>query len=446
MCAVRLTDAAVRKYRADPKQRREISDTRSPLRLVIQTSGVKSWCMRLRRPGGASAKLTLGRVYDPAKNEEPADAPVLGGIMTLAQARELAASVQRERARGTDVAAQVRNEKRERRQATVAASEVMFEAVARRYIERHARPNVRRWRDVAFTLGLDPDGDKLPIIAGSIADRWRGRTAASITKADVVQEIDRAVDRAPTAGNRVKAALSQVFRWHGRRVDNANIPTAMVEMPVPLKKLRRSRRLTDDEIRWLWRALDECAKADEIPEAYAALLRFTLLTAVRRDEARELVEKEITGKNWIVPGERTKNHLDHLVPLSAQAREELRKVPRIEGTAFVFTLGNTPLGNLSRYKNKLHARMEKLAGATVPQWQMHDFRRNVRSYLSQVVSPDIAERVLGHVKEGLRQHYDLHEYENEKRTALEAWAREVERIVSGGKPAKVLPLRKPARR
>jgi hypothetical protein len=37
--------------------------------------------------------------------------------------------------------------------------------------------------------------------------------------------------------------------------------------------------------------------------------------------------------------------------------------------------------------------------------------------------------------------YQRHSFDPEKRTALEAWAREVERIV-GGKPAKVLPLRR----
>jgi hypothetical protein len=43
--------------------RREIRDTRAPgLYLVIHPTGSKSWAVRLRRPDGRSAKLTLGHV------------------------------------------------------------------------------------------------------------------------------------------------------------------------------------------------------------------------------------------------------------------------------------------------------------------------------------------------------------------------------------------------
>src|SRR5262249_60907830 len=40
--------------------RREVRDGTTGLRLVIQPSGAKSWCVRFRRPDGRSAKLTLG--------------------------------------------------------------------------------------------------------------------------------------------------------------------------------------------------------------------------------------------------------------------------------------------------------------------------------------------------------------------------------------------------
>jgi integrase len=471
----KLTVPGIKKYAPYDKKRREIPDTQSPgLRLVIQPkpSGAMSWAVRCRKLGGKPCKVTLGRVDLSEKETE--DEPILGAMLTLRQARELAAKIDRDRARGVDVAANAVAEKRRRRQAAVESSDGTFEALARRFIIRHAKPNTRRWKETARTLGLDPTKDELPVIDHSTASRWRGRLGALITKADVVAEIDRASDRAKTAGNKTRAALSQMFRWHAKRGALDGVPTAMVDAPVPLKKLRRSRRLSGDEFRCLWRALDECVAADEVPATYAAMVRFIMFTAVRRNEARELTEREVSadGKAWVVPGARTKNHLDHLVPLSPQAREMLRKVPRTEGKAgLVFSLnGKTPLGNLSRYKRKVNKRMlaqlkalaierrdrtvlahwvgiERLLALCADKkaskkervtareelkrkwWQLHDFRRNVRSHLSQVVSADIAERVLGHVKEGLRQTYDLHEYEVEKRGALEAWAREVDRIL-----------------
>jgi hypothetical protein len=56
----------------------------------------------------------------------------------------------------------------------------------------------------------------------------------------------------------------------------------------------------------------------------------------------------------------------------------------------------------------------------------------------------VIEAVLGHVggsRSDIVGVYQRHSFDPEKRTALEAWAREVERIVDG-KPAKVVPLRR----
>jgi hypothetical protein len=96
----KLTELSIRQYRPSAK-RREIRDNQAPLYLVIQPkpSRSMSWAMRFRRPDGRAAKLTLGTVDLSA---EPSDAPVIGGALTLHQARELAAKIARERARGLD--------------------------------------------------------------------------------------------------------------------------------------------------------------------------------------------------------------------------------------------------------------------------------------------------------------------------------------------------------
>ena len=98
-----LTAASVQKYTATTK-RREIPDAKAPgLYLVIQPkpSGAKSWALRFRRPNGRPAKMTLGSV-DLAERETE-DEPVIGGALSLRQARELATKIDRQRARGLDV-------------------------------------------------------------------------------------------------------------------------------------------------------------------------------------------------------------------------------------------------------------------------------------------------------------------------------------------------------
>src|ERR1700682_4964848 len=99
-----LTVAAILKYKPHVG-RREIADSKvQGLYLVVQPSGRKSWAVRLRRPDGRTAKVTLGPVD--LSEVEPSDEPVQGGALTLGQARQLAAQIDRQRARGVDVVAE----------------------------------------------------------------------------------------------------------------------------------------------------------------------------------------------------------------------------------------------------------------------------------------------------------------------------------------------------
>jgi len=128
-----MTVAGVRKYTA-ASHRREIRDSLAVgLYLIIQPkpSGAKSWAMRFRRPDGRSAKLTLGRVD--LSQDETADAPQLGGALTLRQARQLANEIDRRRARGQDVIAEHAAAKHSQRQAAQRRGANTFEVAAREF-------------------------------------------------------------------------------------------------------------------------------------------------------------------------------------------------------------------------------------------------------------------------------------------------------------------------
>ena len=71
----------------------------------------------------------------------------------------------------------------------------------------------------------------------------------------------------------------------------------------------------------------------------------------------------------------------------------------------------------------------------------HDLRRTARTLMSRAgVRPDIAERVLGHVRGGVEGIYDRHQYRDEKAHALNALAGLIETIVNP--TAKVVPIRR----
>ena len=77
----------------------------------------------------------------------------------------------------------------------------------------------------------------------------------------------------------------------------------------------------------------------------------------------------------------------------------------------------------------------------IPHWTIHDLRRTARSLMSRAgVRPDIAERVLGHVQQGVQGIYDRHQYRDEKAHALAALAGLIGAILSPPSE-KVLPMR-----
>lgn len=72
----------------------------------------------------------------------------------------------------------------------------------------------------------------------------------------------------------------------------------------------------------------------------------------------------------------------------------------------------------------------------------HDLRRTVRSGLSALRVPhNVAEAVLAHRQGGVVGTYDTHQYLDERREALTAWAERIADIVNPPKPAKVVKLR-----
>ena len=145
------------------------------------------------------------------------------------------------------------------------------------------------------------------------------------------------------------------------------------------------------------------------------------------------------GRLWTLPGERTKNRQSHEVPLSSAAQKILLAMPRIVGPKdFVFTTtGSSPVSGYSNAKARLDrailevAREEALARGTAPTtvrpWRLHHLRRTVASGMARSgIPPHVIEAMLNHksgIVSGIAAVYNRYEYTDEKRDALERWAR-----------------------
>lgn len=66
----------------------------------------------------------------------------------------------------------------------------------------------------------------------------------------------------------------------------------------------------------------------------------------------------------------------------------------------------------------------------------------MRTRLSSLAAPHVCELVIGHIKKGMNAVYDQHEYGDEMRKALDAWAAKLRSIVNPPEGGKVLELRR----
>jgi integrase len=269
---------------------------------------------------------------------------------------------------------------------------------------------------------------------------------SEITSLDVLEIINAKKRHAPAMAGALLTMLRRSYNWvidqqvYGLIVSPCDrLKSAKLIGPPPA----RTRRLNDTELFAFWRA------AGRLGYPAGPAYQLLLLTGLRLYEAARLSWPEIEGDVIVVPAARMKGRndqaRDHLVPLSGQAQKIIASLPRIKGGPFLFSrdAGKRPAAMTNEIKRTLDRRMllalralarrdgEDHTQVTLPPWTNHDLRRVVRSGLSQLRVPFVvAEAVLAHRQRGVAVTYDLHEYVQEKREALVAWAQRLGSIVN----------------
>jgi integrase len=388
-----LTAIGIRNLRATAK-RQEIPAGARGLYVVQQPSGRISYAVRFRI-NGVPKKLTLDRG------------------LTLAEARVAAAKVHAEIERGHDPIAS----KRTAKQAKALADSNTFQAISEEYMRREGgKLRSADWRRA--------------VLERLVYDTLGAQPIAAIKRSDVVRLLDKIeageltrngirLKGGPVMADRTLSIVRRILNWHALRSDDFRSPIVRGMARTKDSDRARSRILSDDELRSIWRATKGAGPFD-------GLVRFLLLTGARRSEAAGLTWSEIDGADWCLPRDRNKTDHDLVRPLSAAAMAVIEAQPRIEGSRYVFTFnGRTEIGAFSW----LRARLEAASGVTG--WTLHDLRRTARSLMSRAGVPtDHAERALGHIIGGVRGVYDRHEYHREKKQAFDALAALIERIVN----------------
>jgi integrase len=372
------------------------------LQLRVADTGVKSWHWRFYWRG-SRARLVLGVWPD----------------TSIAEAHEKASAARALLRRGIDprragitFAQRLKSEK----PAATGTPGFSVEHLAREFMTRHVQRRRRRPEYVQRIL----DANVLP--------RWASRDARTIKPREVIELLDEIADRAPVMANRVAGLLSQMFRFGIHRAIVETSPVQLLYRPGGKEK-PRSRVLSEEELKAFLRNLEDACRFQRLPD----VLRLLLLTLQRRGElcSAEWREFDLEARTWTIPDEHAKAGKGHVLPLSDWAVEELRKL-RAMAPSSRYVLPNLDgTGPIDpKYITRSVARcLKRFKRHGITAFTAHDLRRTGRTGLARLGVPvSVAERVLNHARERIEATYDVHDYLDEKREALEKWARYLQHL------------------
>ena len=262
------------------------------------------------------------------------------------------------------------------------------------------------------------------ILNTDVLPLWANRDARTITPREVIELLDKVVDRgSPVMANRISDVLSQLFKYGIHRAVVDDSPVKLLYRPGGIEK-PRERALSDTELKaFLVNYQIVCRTRRS-----AHVLMILLLTLQRRQELAlaKKSEFDLQARTWSIPDEHAKKNRGHVLHLTDWAVEEISALMRLAGNSPYLLPrkdGDQPINPMliTRTVKRLQARFKKIG---VNEFTPHDLRRTGRTGLAALgVAPEIAERLLNHMKKGMKRVYDRHEYFNEKRDALEKWAK-----------------------
>ena len=301
-----------------------------------------------------------------------------------------------------------------------------------------------------------------PEVKRYLERHWAGfhsRPLKSLERGELVRALDEmAHTRGAATADHAKKALSALFAWAMDRGYVAANPLHRVKRKA--KGNGRERVLSIRELVAVWHALEN-------EEDFGHIVRLLILTLQRRSEIGDLEfpEVDITREQQItLPGTRTKNGKQHIVPLSRSTQSILGLHPQRADRIFLFGDGQRGFQGWSKAKGRLDiaarrilnpslmARLEATAGDltdrstrrgankaanalgyksvddllyfVMPRWTLHDLRRTGGTQMNEfsLAEPHIIEAILNHIsgssKGGVAGIYNRASYEIQKRTAL----------------------------
>ncbi|ETO41438.1 site-specific integrase [Morganella sp. EGD-HP17] len=238
----------------------------------------------------------------------------------------------------------------------------------------------------------------------------------------------------PAIAARILRYAKAAHRWGIRRgIITTNPLSDLSPVDLGVKSRQGDRVLSDDEISLLFRLIDD----EKYNPRNRLIIKLALLFGCR---IGELLKAKITDFDfdsgvWTVPPENHKtgnrNNKPLTRPIIEPAKAMISEAISMSGGIYLFTTADGSKmiegsqGPIMQILNK------KMAANCddYKTWSIHDLRKTMRTGISDLTMPHVAEIMLGHKLPGVWQVYDKHTYLDEQRDAYEKWWDKVNKIV-----------------
>ena len=316
------------------------------LALAVSPAGKKVFVL-YRKVAGRPERITIGLYPD----------------LSIEQARDRAAELNGAIARGENPAAKRR----------IVREEMTLNELFQTYLEHHAKPHKKTWRD-------DEGIFRLHLSA------WKLRKISEIRRMDVVTLHARiGAKSGPYTANRLVELLSSMFNKAVEWGWNGENPATKIKA---FKERKRERFLQPEEVPNFFQSL--AAEPNETIRDYVFI---SLLTGARRANVQAMRWEEINfpAATWTIP--ETKNGESVAVALSVTAVGILKNRKESSKSEWVFP-GQGASGHLVAPKTAWKRILER---AGIQDLRIHDLRRTLGSWQAATgASLPIIGKSLGH--------------------------------------------------
>lgn len=237
----------------------------------------------------------------------------------------------------------------------------------------------------------------------------------------------------PTIAARILRYAKTAHRWGIRRgIITSNPLSDLSPVDLGVKSKQGDRVLSDDEISLLFRLIDD----KKYNPRNRLIIKLALLFGCRIGELlkAEITDFDLNACIWTVPPENHKtgnrSNKPLVRPIIEPAKTMISEAISISGGAHLFTItsgSQMTEGSHGAFVRSLNKKMAANCD-DYKTWSIHDLRKTMRTGISDLTMPHVAEIMLGHKLPGVWQVYDKHTYLDEQREAYEKWWDKVNKI------------------